>query len=131
MTMTLLQARFLTADSRRNSMAVTMASFAPSWRTSYQWTWSSLARRTTRRLGLHIHSPPHREPDGERHRRRQRSLWRHRPQWSQHTPEAQDGTLGAVGSAYAFSAGKLFNLNADAVIMGHSASANPKSRTRF
>ena len=45
---------------------------------------------------------------------------------AQHTPEAQNGTLGAVGSAYAFSAGKLYNLNADAVIMGHSDICKPQ-----
>jgi hypothetical protein len=39
---------------------------------------------------------------------------------AQHTPEASDGTLGAVGSPYAFNGGKLYNLNADAVISGHS-----------
>ena len=45
---------------------------------------------------------------------------------AQHTPEAQDGTLGAVGSAYTFNAGKLYNLNADAVIMGHSDICKPQ-----
>jgi pimeloyl-ACP methyl ester carboxylesterase len=36
------------------------------------------------------------------------------------TPEAEDGTLGEPGTAYAFRAGRLYNLNADACITGHS-----------
>jgi len=36
------------------------------------------------------------------------------------TPEASDGVLGAVGAAYAFDGGKLYNLNADKIIGGHS-----------
>jgi len=36
------------------------------------------------------------------------------------TPEASDGVLSAVGSAYAFEGGKLYNLNADRVIGDHS-----------
>ncbi len=36
------------------------------------------------------------------------------------TPEASDGTLLPVGSAYQFQGGRLFNLNADAIITGHS-----------
>src|SRR6266498_880651 len=36
------------------------------------------------------------------------------------TSEASDGALLATGSAYHFQGGKLFNLNADAVINGHS-----------
>jgi pimeloyl-ACP methyl ester carboxylesterase len=39
---------------------------------------------------------------------------------AQKTPEASDGTLLKVGGAYKFQAGKLYNLNADAVIKGHS-----------
>ncbi len=39
---------------------------------------------------------------------------------AQHTTEAVNGTLNPVGSAYHFEAGKLYNLNADAVITGHS-----------
>jgi hypothetical protein len=45
---------------------------------------------------------------------------------AQHTPEANDGRLGAVGSAYTFNGGKLYNLNADAVIMGHSDICKPE-----
>lgn len=36
------------------------------------------------------------------------------------TPEAVKGTLQAVNAAYAFTAGSIYNLNADAVITGHS-----------
>jgi hypothetical protein len=39
---------------------------------------------------------------------------------AQHTPEASDGTLNPVGGAYQFQNGKLFNLNGDTLIMGHS-----------
>lgn len=39
---------------------------------------------------------------------------------AQKTPEASDGTLLAVGSAYLLDPGKLYNLNADAIITGHS-----------
>jgi hypothetical protein len=39
---------------------------------------------------------------------------------AQHTREASAGKLGAVGSPYTFEGGKLYNLNADAVITGHS-----------
>ena len=39
---------------------------------------------------------------------------------AQKTPEAINGALGAVGSAYQFKTGKLYNLNADACIMDHS-----------
>jgi hypothetical protein len=39
---------------------------------------------------------------------------------AQKTPEALDGTLLDVGKAYQFKAGKLHNLNADAIIKGHS-----------
>jgi hypothetical protein len=39
---------------------------------------------------------------------------------AQKTPEASDGTLLKVGSSYKFQAGKLYNLNADAIIKGHS-----------
>jgi hypothetical protein len=45
---------------------------------------------------------------------------------AQHTPEANNGRLGAVGSAYTFNGGKLYNLNADAVIMGHSDICKPE-----
>lgn len=45
---------------------------------------------------------------------------------AQHTPEAQQGTLGAVGSAYSFDAEKLYNLNADPVIKGHSDICKPE-----
>lgn len=36
------------------------------------------------------------------------------------TPEASDGVLAAVGSAYGFEGGRLYNLNADKVIGDHS-----------
>ncbi|HWO00992.1 MAG TPA: hypothetical protein VNS63_17160 [Blastocatellia bacterium] len=39
---------------------------------------------------------------------------------AQKTPEANDGTLLSVGSAYQLDKGKLYNLNADAIIKGHS-----------
>jgi hypothetical protein len=39
---------------------------------------------------------------------------------AQATPEAQDGTLLNAGSPYQFENGKLYNLNADAVIKNHS-----------
>jgi pimeloyl-ACP methyl ester carboxylesterase len=39
---------------------------------------------------------------------------------AQKTPEANDGTLLAVGGTYAFQAGALYNLNADRVIHDHS-----------
>jgi hypothetical protein len=39
---------------------------------------------------------------------------------AQHTPEAVAGNLGAEGSAYSFQAGKIYNLNADQFIQGHS-----------
>lgn len=42
------------------------------------------------------------------------------------TPEAVEGTLLAKSSAYAFSAGKVFNLNADAVIGDHSDICKPE-----
>lgn len=38
---------------------------------------------------------------------------------AQKTPEASDGTLFGIGEAYDFSAGRLYNLNADAVINDH------------
>jgi hypothetical protein len=38
---------------------------------------------------------------------------------AQKTPEAGDGTLLGVGGAYDFAAGRLYNLNADAVITSH------------
>ena len=43
---------------------------------------------------------------------------------AQKTPEANDGTLLAVGGAYAFQAGALYNLNADQVIHDHSDICN-------
>jgi hypothetical protein len=42
------------------------------------------------------------------------------------TPEAVKATLQTDGTAYAFSAGKVFNLNADAVISGHSDICKPE-----
>ena len=39
---------------------------------------------------------------------------------AQHTPERVVGTLQAVGQAYAFEPGKVYNLNADAIINDHS-----------
>jgi hypothetical protein len=39
---------------------------------------------------------------------------------AQKTPEATDGTLLDLGSPYQFQAGKLHNLNSDAIIKGHS-----------
>jgi len=39
---------------------------------------------------------------------------------AQKTPEASDGTLLDLGSPYQFQAGKLHNLNSDAIIKGHS-----------
>ncbi len=39
---------------------------------------------------------------------------------AQKTPEAVDGILETVGSTYHFQTGKLYNLNADASITGHS-----------
>lgn len=39
---------------------------------------------------------------------------------AQKTPEASDGTLLKLGSTYKFQAGRLYNLNADAIIKGHS-----------
>jgi len=42
------------------------------------------------------------------------------------TPEAVKATLQTEGTAYAFSAGKVFNLNADAVISGHSDICKPE-----
>jgi hypothetical protein len=39
---------------------------------------------------------------------------------AQKTPEAVAGVLGTVGSTYQFQTGKLYNLNADALITGHS-----------
>lgn len=39
---------------------------------------------------------------------------------AQKTPEAVDMTMGAVSASYNFEAGKLYNLNADSVIGGHS-----------
>jgi hypothetical protein len=39
---------------------------------------------------------------------------------AQHTPEAINGTLGAVGTSYQFQGGRLYNLNADTLIKDHS-----------
>ena len=39
---------------------------------------------------------------------------------AQKTPEAVNGSLLKVGGAYKFKAGKLYNLNSDAIIGGHS-----------
>ena len=39
---------------------------------------------------------------------------------AQKTPEASDGTLLNIGGSYQFKAGKLHNLNSDAIIKGHS-----------
>jgi len=39
---------------------------------------------------------------------------------AQKTPEASDGLLEPVGAAYQFQTGKLYNLNGDTLIMGHS-----------
>jgi hypothetical protein len=39
---------------------------------------------------------------------------------AQKTPEASDETLLKVGGAYNFKAGKIYNLNSDAIITGHS-----------
>ncbi len=39
---------------------------------------------------------------------------------AQKTPEASDGTLLPVGGQYQFAGGKLYNLNADKIIGGHS-----------
>ncbi|HMB06296.1 MAG TPA: hypothetical protein VKP69_21505 [Isosphaeraceae bacterium] len=45
---------------------------------------------------------------------------------AQKTAEAVPGTLLPVGGAYTFSAGKVFNLNADRVITGHSDICKPQ-----
>jgi hypothetical protein len=39
---------------------------------------------------------------------------------AQKTPEAINNLLGSVGSSYQFQAGKLYNLNSDSIITGHS-----------
>jgi hypothetical protein len=39
---------------------------------------------------------------------------------AQHTPESVEGTLKAVGGAYTFQDGKVYNLDADAIIADHS-----------
>jgi hypothetical protein len=39
---------------------------------------------------------------------------------AQVTPEASDGILLETTGTYQFQAGKLYNLNADSIIMGHS-----------
>ncbi|WP_204376116.1 hypothetical protein, partial [Hymenobacter coccineus] len=45
---------------------------------------------------------------------------------AQKTPEATEGALLGVGAAYAFAAGKVFNLNADAIIQDHSDICHPE-----
>lgn len=45
---------------------------------------------------------------------------------AQRTPEATQGTLGAVGHPYAFEAGRIYNLNANAVIRDHSDIRKPQ-----
>jgi hypothetical protein len=45
---------------------------------------------------------------------------------AQFTPEAEGGTLEAVGGAYSFTGDKLYNLNADEVIGGHSDIRRPE-----
>jgi pimeloyl-ACP methyl ester carboxylesterase len=45
---------------------------------------------------------------------------------AQHTPEASAETLREVGADYPFAAGKVFNLNADAVITRHDDVAGPQ-----
>lgn len=45
---------------------------------------------------------------------------------AQNTSEAVNGTLAAVGAASAFEAGKIYNLNADKVITGHSDFCKPE-----
>jgi hypothetical protein len=45
---------------------------------------------------------------------------------AQKTPEVSDGRLLGVGDSYAFSGGRLYNLNSDAVITGHSDVAKPQ-----
>lgn len=45
---------------------------------------------------------------------------------AQKTPEATDASLLSVGAKYAFAPGKVFNLNADAVIREHSDIAHPE-----
>lgn len=45
---------------------------------------------------------------------------------AQHTPEASTATLGKVGAANVFAAGKVHNLNADALISNHSDICKPE-----
>lgn len=45
---------------------------------------------------------------------------------AQKTPEATDAPLLGVGATYAFAPGRIFNLNADAVIQDHSDIAHPE-----
>jgi hypothetical protein len=45
---------------------------------------------------------------------------------AQKTPEATDGPLGPVGTAYNFEKGKVYNLNGDTVILGHSDISKPE-----
>jgi hypothetical protein len=45
---------------------------------------------------------------------------------AQHTPEATDGDLQAVGSSYSFTAGNIANLKADTIIMEHSDIVHPE-----
>ena len=45
---------------------------------------------------------------------------------AQKTPEATEGPMAAVGGTYAFKAGKIYNLNADAIIQEHSDICHPE-----
>ena len=47
------------------------------------------------------------------------------------TPEASDGLLEEVGFSYGFGSGKLFNLQADNVISGHSDICHPQTAYAF
>ena len=49
---------------------------------------------------------------------------------AQHTPEAVDGRLRRVGSAYDLERGRLHNLLADEFVSGHSDVSGPGSRRR-
>ncbi|MGI4873123.1 MAG: hypothetical protein ACRYFX_18340 [Janthinobacterium lividum] len=50
---------------------------------------------------------------------------------AQKTPEATDGQLEDVGFAYAFSPDKVYNLQADAYISGHSDICHPQTAYAF
>ncbi|TDN39474.1 hypothetical protein E4631_14450 [Hymenobacter sp. UV11] len=45
---------------------------------------------------------------------------------AQKTPEATEEPMGAVGSPYVFAKGRVFNLNADAIIQDHSDICHPE-----